>query len=175
MRMSEIVLDQIDPLRKAKRAEVRKSKRASVGSKEDLDSSGMEICSQVHAPEGNLVTVDPRVLHAHEVNSFRGDPNSHAHDVQANSRNSVNDRYISAEASHQVHLINEDEGCEFVDETIGQRCGSKFQLQRDHIKPHSLGGSSDLGNLRIYCASHNRWAWRNRGKSQVKSAQLAYV
>lgn len=38
----------------------------------------------------------------------------------------------------------------------GRRCGSTHQLQVDHIRPWAMGGSSELANLRLLCARHNR-------------------
>jgi hypothetical protein len=35
-------------------------------------------------------------------------------------------------------------------------CGSAFDLQYDHVIPHSLGGASTAANLQVLCASCNR-------------------
>ena len=101
-RMAELTLDQIDPLRKAKRAENRKVKTATAQ------------------------TITETSLRAPEVGVTR---------------------YIEARHSHEVYLKNADRGCDFVSETSGQRCGSKFQLQRDHIKPLSQGGASTCESI----------------------------
>jgi 5-methylcytosine-specific restriction endonuclease McrA len=37
----------------------------------------------------------------------------------------------------------------------GQRCGSTWKLELDHIRPAALGGPSTVENLRILCRSHN--------------------
>ena len=37
-----------------------------------------------------------------------------------------------------------------------QRCGSTQNLQVDHVKPHSWGGSDNITNLQILCARCNR-------------------
>ena len=34
-------------------------------------------------------------------------------------------------------------------------CQSNYQLQVDHIKPKSMGGSNELSNLRLLCRAHN--------------------
>jgi 5-methylcytosine-specific restriction endonuclease McrA len=37
----------------------------------------------------------------------------------------------------------------------GQRCGSTWKVELDHIQPAALGGPSTIENLRILCRSHN--------------------
>lgn len=39
-------------------------------------------------------------------------------------------------------------------------CGSKFQLQIDHIRPRWAGGGNEVANLQILCAVHNREKYR---------------
>lgn len=83
-------------------------------------------------------------------------------------------RYISAEAEREILKRNEGQGCVFESATTGKRCGAKHFLQYDHIKEWSRGGGNGAENLRVYCAAHNRWRWRNRKNSQVRSARRAY-
>ncbi len=47
--------------------------------------------------------------------------------------------------------------CTWVDPQTGRQCGSAYQLQLDHRHPFALGGKSDLKNLRLLCAQHNRF------------------
>lgn len=138
MRMSEIVLEQVDPVRKADRAMARKAMAAA-------------------NPVATGLATDK--LHAHEVEAKRSTKPS---------------RYIKAEAAHNIRAKNSDQGCEFVDEKTGEICGSKFQLQRDHIQPYSVGGSSEADNLRVYCSAHNSWAWRSRSASTIRSERAGY-
>ena len=53
--------------------------------------------------------------------------------------------------------------CSYVDPHSGRRCGSRFLLELDHIVPFALGGSAEPGNLRVYCAAHNRFRHREHG------------
>ena len=65
-------------------------------------------------------------------------------------------RAIPAELKR--HIWKRDEGqCSYVHPETKRRCGSKHLLQIDHIKPFSLGGKSELSNLRLLCAGHNRF------------------
>ncbi len=40
----------------------------------------------------------------------------------------------------------------------GQRCGSTWQVELDHIQPAALGGPSTVENLRLLCRFHNALA-----------------
>lgn len=37
----------------------------------------------------------------------------------------------------------------------GRRCGSRYQLEVDHIEPVARGGQSTLANTRLACKAHN--------------------
>lgn len=65
-------------------------------------------------------------------------------------------RYIPNYLKTEVWI--RDKGCcTFVSDENGKICGSKFQVQIDHIHPFALGGINEIGNLRLLCAQHNRW------------------
>ena len=68
-------------------------------------------------------------------------------------------RYIPAEVRRLVWA--RDRGrCSYVNPKTGQRCGSRYMLQMDHIKPYALGGRSTKENMRLLCAGHNRFRAR---------------
>jgi 5-methylcytosine-specific restriction endonuclease McrA len=46
----------------------------------------------------------------------------------------------------------------------GGICGSRFQIQLDHIIPKARGGRPVIGNLRLLCEPHNKLAaWQKLG------------
>ena len=148
-RMAEIVLNQVDPVRKAKRIEARKGRAAKLE-------------SQFHVGEVKTDRINENSFHMDEVTSDRINESS----LHEGETQKMRSRYIAAKANHEVHLVNEDKGCSFEDPQTGKRCGSRFQLERDHIFPYSLGGLNTPENLRILCANHNRW--RNSPESLMK-------
>lgn len=73
-----------------------------------------------------------------------------------NPSNPKNPRYISPSIHRQIFL--RDQGrCKFQDPVSGRICGSRFQVEIEHMKPISLGGSSEPSNLKILCRNHNLW------------------
>lgn len=69
--------------------------------------------------------------------------------------------------SHRVSLpealkrevFRRDEGkCTYENPFTGEVCGSRFQIEIDHIIPHARGGADSLENLRCLCRGHNMMA-----------------
>lgn len=81
------------------------------------------------------------------------------------SKTTKDTRHISA--ALKTAIWKRDQGCcTFVSPENKKICGSKFQIQIDHIKPFALGGATEFSNLRLLCSSHNRWrAQKTFGKS----------
>ncbi len=62
--------------------------------------------------------------------------------------------YIPYEKLRQV--FERDGGCcTWVGED-GRRCGSRFQVEVDHVTPPRFGGRATLDDLRLLCRPHNR-------------------
>jgi hypothetical protein len=88
-------------------------------------------------------------------------------------------RYIPPDLVRQVWA--RDGGCCSWQTATG-RCGSKHQLEIDHILPLALGGQTVLSNLRLVCREHNRMAARQafggtfiESKIEARRAQEAAV
>jgi len=76
-------------------------------------------------------------------------------------------RYIPQRVRDEVHA--RDKGCCSYVSPGGRRCGSKWDLQIDHIVPFARGGDNSPGNLRLLCAKHNRLeAERVYGKKHME-------
>lgn len=63
-------------------------------------------------------------------------------------------RYIPTEIRRQV--FKRDNGtCTHVDKVTKRKCGSRWKIQIDHIRPIAIGGNSEIKNLRLLCQNHN--------------------
>jgi 5-methylcytosine-specific restriction endonuclease McrA len=52
-------------------------------------------------------------------------------------------------------IKNAGASCTYKDPKSGRVCGSKYQVQIDHIIPRVLGGTDEPSNLRVLCRVHN--------------------
>jgi hypothetical protein len=83
---------------------------------------------------------------------------------QSKSNSSAN----SKAAARRVIIKNANAQCTFKDPVTGRVCGSRHQVQMDHIIPKALGGTDDSVNLRPLCRQHNLlMAERVFGKSLI--------
>ncbi len=62
-------------------------------------------------------------------------------------------RYVSAAVRRAVW--KRDGGCCTFVGPDGRRCGSRYKLQLDHLKPFAWGGEPTVENLTVRCAEHN--------------------
>ena len=46
--------------------------------------------------------------------------------------------------------------CEYVDPKTARRCGSRFALEVDHVRPWARGGETAMENLQLLCSAHHR-------------------
>jgi 5-methylcytosine-specific restriction endonuclease McrA len=59
-------------------------------------------------------------------------------------------------------VIQRDKCCQYKSKVSNKTCGSKWNLQPDHIKPLWAGGEDTLENLRAMCGNHNRQIYREQ-------------
>jgi hypothetical protein len=73
-------------------------------------------------------------------------------------------------ATRRAVLDRDGLQCTWVDE-LGHRCESRSWLEIDHEEPLGKGGSSELQNVRVLCAGHNRLAAeREYGRGFIEAA-----
>lgn len=56
----------------------------------------------------------------------------------------------------RAKILREADGCcTYQDAKTGKVCGTRYQVQVDHVIPKALGGSDEPENLRALCREHN--------------------
>jgi hypothetical protein len=66
-----------------------------------------------------------------------------------------NSRYIPK--ATKSFVWKRDQGkCSYADPLTKRKCESRHFLQYDHIHPFALGGTSEVKNIRLLCATHNQ-------------------
>ena len=55
----------------------------------------------------------------------------------------------------RIVLLRAEGRCVHRDERNGRQCGSRHQVQVDHIQPKALGGRDQIANFRPLCRTHN--------------------
>jgi hypothetical protein len=76
-------------------------------------------------------------------------------------------RYIS-QATRRFVFQRAAGQCEHVSE-VGKRCGSRYRLEIDHIKPFGVSQDHSVDNLRALCPTHNKthaiefYGWNKMG------------
>lgn len=58
--------------------------------------------------------------------------------------------YISIQTRRRA-LESAQYQCQYIDPVTKRRCDCRFGLEIDHLRPRSLGGTDELGNLRALC------------------------
>lgn len=84
------------------------------------------------------------------------DPAQHEVQNRSTPAPNVSVRYASRPVARSVWKRDQSQ-CTWTDPTSGKKCGSTYRLQIDHRHPYALGGKSELSNLRLLCAQHNRY------------------
>jgi 5-methylcytosine-specific restriction endonuclease McrA len=95
---------------------------------------------------------------------LEGVPNSNDTAARTSTRdeNSISAsevKWHSLTSKRKKLILQRDECCQFMDSKTGRVCGSRFNLEVDHIQPKWDGGSHDAGNLRVLCRAHNQFRY----------------
>ena len=104
-----------------------------------------ETASKEAVPEDTM----PKEAVSEEINPVLR-PTEFAHSISPKRS-----RYIRA-SDRRFTRQQAGHSCEFVYEKTGRRCGTRYALQYEHVIPFSKGGENTQGNLKLYCAAHNR-------------------
>jgi len=63
---------------------------------------------------------------------------------------------VNSTAEIRRAIFKRDKGCcTYKDPRTGKICGSRYQVQIDHVIPRALGGGDGAENLRLLCRQHN--------------------
>jgi hypothetical protein len=165
-----IVAEHLDlPLVKKSHVQVQKdgSVRLSVTvSKETWEM--LQRCREIlahKAPTGELVEVLENLC---DTYLEKNDPlrKSGTAGPEAAARNKESPfRRISPALRH--YIFQRDRSCQFFDPVTKRRCGSRYQLEIDHLWMRSRGGSNHPDNLRLLCRAHNQHLAREAAKKKV--------
>ncbi len=163
-RALDVLIEKIDPMKKAERAADRAERKEagkgpvttqnlSPASKTVSKSSVRDRCSGAGGPERNF----PEDICSGAGGPERNFPEDICSGAGGPEKRDPNDRQpIAAAVRHKIFL--RDGGrCTYVGPS-GFRCQQTSMLQIDHIYPRSLGGRDEIENLRILCPQHNRLA-----------------
>ena len=66
----------------------------------------------------------------------------------------TNPRSTPAQVKREV-MARDQGACTYKSSITGKICGSKYQVELDHVIPVALGGLSTVDNLRVLCRNHN--------------------
>lgn len=144
--MAEVVLDKIDPLRKAEKLaaiEARNNELQKKAMTEDTLAGGIAVGREILSPEE--VVFDGTVVAAGDVSSGRPASGSVVKPAS---------RYISPKARALVWARAQGQCC-FVNSQSGRRCTEKSGLEIEHKILYGRGGTHELFNLELLCRSHN--------------------
>ena len=59
-------------------------------------------------------------------------------------------------------IFNRDQTCQYRDKNSGRVCGSRWNLEIDHIQPRWANGGNEEDNLRVLCQKHNQYIYRKQ-------------
>ena len=137
--LTDEALEKHDPVRIRKRAEKKNMKKKTITSAKKLSSKNKSVNDKQD-----------------RKNAIKNPTTTSAEKRKCANKAKKLSRAIPLELKR--HIWKRDGGqCSYIHPETKRRCSSKHLLQIDHIKPFSLGGRSELNNLRLLCAGHNQY------------------
>ncbi|WP_413943222.1 HNH endonuclease [Bdellovibrio sp. HCB-162] len=123
-----------------------------------IDGSWSDVISTL-AKKFNNSKLGNKISNPTKITSVLTPTSTHSFSIAKDQRCKRPNRrkYMSVQIKRKL-LKNARYCCEYVNPETGAKCSSKYQLQIDHIHPWSLGGSDEIGNLRVLCRTHNIFA-----------------
>lgn len=79
----------------------------------------------------------------------------HSSNKSFDSKSQSPSRNIPADTRRFV-LMRDGYACTHINEETKQKCGSRWALELDHIRPFAQGGDHSPENLRVLCRTHNQ-------------------
>ena len=116
----------------------------------------LELGLNKHDPERKLNKIKTTKNLFSNIKNKATDQKTHSNKEDNNSKNIKKSRYIPAQIRRVVWTRDKGQ-CTYICPETKKKCGSKHLIQIDHIHPYSLGGSSELNNLRLLCVGHNQY------------------
>ena len=148
----EDYLERHDPVKKAERAENRKIKKETSNSEQSEFANAMPNIQQqpqspTYQPSGHVS--------GHVSGYVSGYVSGRKNPTLAESTKTLQNRRTALTAQEKHAVFRRDGGrCAFVDAS-GQKCQSERWLHIHHVRPVSLGGGNDIGNLTTLCSFHH--------------------
>ncbi|RYZ57426.1 MAG: HNH endonuclease [Proteobacteria bacterium] len=166
VKATELLVDRLDPMRKAERAAARAEKRrgktnegegegeefspSSIQPGEDEFDQSCDSSESGGSGPGDLGDYFSHFGLKEKAVSAFAIPRKHARESTTKHR-----RAIPAAMRHQVWLRDKGE-CTF-EHDDGSVCGETMMIELDHIDMVCFGGEHSVDNLRLRCRTHNRY------------------
>lgn len=108
-----------------------------------------------------LNQIDPLITSAAEVKCTKRNTKEVIVESNTKTRGAAShskSKQISKAAARRITIKSANASCTDKDPHTGRVCGSRYQMEIDHIIPKALGGGDEPENLRILCRKHNLYA-----------------
>ena len=81
-----------------------------------------------------------------------------------------NHAWKSLTPKRKMQIFAKSSACQFKDHKTQKICGSRFQLEIDHIQPKWAGGLNYSQNLQVLCRAHNQFRYHSETRHQLANS-----